>query len=504
MSCMKHVRHVLVAGLVFFFIVSTSHAGDGLYQAVADDGIILKMKRYRPTPDTDYNDGSQPVLLFSGIVCNMNEFMTHTPDDRIDDYKDMELPQPIAEWAVGDAFIEEDPMRYYSIAYYLWSKGYDPWFANYRGTGRGDFESDKGDNLTTLDVWAALDAPACIKKVYDETGIHPVIGGHSTGGLVSYCYLQGISFDKSELGKGYLPHLKFDTEVAKQRNSEIKGFIGLDPAAIPPFPDVGALRSLVYPLISRPIYLDLDYLFEDVVNPRIKDSRILITTIDAVFGMISGMHNFYDQFLGMFLPQEFDIFGYLNFWQVDNTHPYVEDYFARYGTSSVPLRAISQYVDFLINSTIREHWMNGEENADRKIGPEPNPGEDGYYYYKDNMNLLSVPAIVLLSYYDSLVESQEIIDDIMEAKTKTPHDAYYIVPDSSHVDVPVGLNAPTFSFPKIGAWLEDILATPEIPAQKELQSQPAVNRTIGQGEDNGSQEDDTAGGCFISNIWEFI
>ncbi len=45
--------------------------------------------------------------------------------------------------------------------------------------------------MTSLDTWAIYDTRAAIRKVYEVTGKHPVIGGHSTGGLVSYVYLQG-------------------------------------------------------------------------------------------------------------------------------------------------------------------------------------------------------------------------------------------------------------------------------------------------------------------------
>jgi len=54
----------------------------------------------------------------------------------------MKLPNAIAEWAQGDAVIEDDPMVYYNLSYYLWTQGYDVWLANYRGIGRGDFESE--------------------------------------------------------------------------------------------------------------------------------------------------------------------------------------------------------------------------------------------------------------------------------------------------------------------------------------------------------------------------
>ena len=36
-----------------------------------------------------------------------------------------------------EPYIKADKMRYYSLAHYLWLQGFDPWFVNYRDTGRG-------------------------------------------------------------------------------------------------------------------------------------------------------------------------------------------------------------------------------------------------------------------------------------------------------------------------------------------------------------------------------
>ncbi|HQP32019.1 MAG TPA: alpha/beta fold hydrolase, partial [Deltaproteobacteria bacterium] len=181
------------------WLADPAMAADGLFSTVTDDGVTLKMLRYRPVPGATFREDGQPVLLFPGIVCNMNAFLSHTPDERIHDYAGMTLPTPIADWAKDDPTIQADPMRYYSLAHYLWLKGYDVWLANYRGTGRGEFKSDKGNLMTNNDVWGILDVDACVKKVVEVTGKAPFIGGHSTGGFSCYAYLQGASFDLDEL-----------------------------------------------------------------------------------------------------------------------------------------------------------------------------------------------------------------------------------------------------------------------------------------------------------------
>lgn len=479
---MRQRRRVFLMALFAFLVwcsginhLKEASAADGLYKATTADGLELKMKRYRPDTDSAFNTGKQPILLFPGIVCNMNEFLSHTPDERIDDYADITLSRPLAEWAREDSYIEEDPMRYYSLAYYLWLKGYDPWFANYRGVGRNEFESDTGSLLTNLDIWACLDTPACIDKVYQVTGMPPIIGGHSTGGLVSYCYLQGVYMDKNDLGKDFVPHVKQSKALSEERNKMIKGFIGIDPANVPPMPDFVLINNAMWELMGLKIYIDVDYILDDILNPYIKDSRVFINTIDLMFGTISSLSKVAENVYGSAPAGLFDLIGAMNFWQVDNTHPYMEDFFTRYCFSSVTLRALSQYLDLAVFHSLREHWKNGEENVDKLHGEEVDPGNDGYYYYSKNINLMTVPSITLLSYYDSLVGWEQVVEDVLEKKTPHEYDEWHVVPDSSHIDIVGGLNAPLFSFPKIGAWLDKVCnGVPDVPDEEAVEDEVMI------------------------------
>ncbi len=471
------------------WLADPAMAADGLFSTVTDDGVTLKMLRYRPVPGATFREDGQPVLLFPGIVCNMNAFLSHTPDERIHDYAGMTLPTPIADWAKDDPTIQADPMRYYSLAHYLWLKGYDVWLANYRGTGRGEFKSDKGNLMTNNDVWGILDVDACVKKVVEVTGKAPFIGGHSTGGFSCYAYLQGASFDLDELRegarKGYTPHVKANPLLAAARNAMIKGFIALDPGLTPNVPQSIDV-PVMWQLFGQAAYLDLDTLMENVVNPLITDSDIMITTIDTVFDLISETNRAYGEYL--------DVIPCLDFWYMSNMHPFMNDFFARYACSSVYVRGLGQWGDIGLHMAIREFWRNGVENKDVVQAPEPDPGNDGYYYYDRNMDLLTIPTIAVLSYSDALVRAEDVITYLMEAKTYNAGDEYHLIPNSAHLDVICGLNAPYITFPLVGEWLDRECARQAAQAESGSSSTgPKAANAAG----SGSSEGGSGGACFI-------
>ncbi len=437
--------------LLICFFSHSAFAEDGVFTAITDDGVNLKMKRYRPSSTENFRDEGAPVLLFPGIMCNVNQFLTITPEERQSDYADMVLPEPVAKWAGEDPFIADDPMLYYSVAHFLWLKGYDPWFANYRGIGRGNLKSGRGNLLTTLDVWAIMDVQASIRKVIEVTQQNPFIGGHSTGGFLCYAYLQGTYFDSEELqtgyDSGYLPHVKSDPELARIRNSEVRGYIAIDPGLIPPLPT--AIDSPdMWALFNETYYLDFDWLMDKVVNPLITNSNVFTTSIDVIFGTIYTLDSYFGDYL--------KVFSQLDVWYPHNTHPNIDDFWIRYCFTSTYFRALSHWGDIGLHQAIREHWRNGVENLATVIGPDPDPGNDGYYYYDQHMANVSVPTIALLSHSSGLVISDDVINLLMDAKTPHEYDAYHHIPDTAHVDIVNGLNAPTITFPLIGEWLDTV------------------------------------------------
>ncbi len=426
-------------------------ASEDVHAVTTDDGITLKMLRYRPSPEAPFREGAQTVLLFHGILCNMNVYLEHTPEENKKHYAKIVLPSPLAAWALNDPFIKADPLRYYSLAHYLWLKGYDVWLANFRGMGRGELKSERGSTLHANDAWGVLDVDPCVKKVIAATGITPFIAGHSTGGFACQAYLQGAYFDQAELEEGYksgyIPHVRSNPALAAERNKLVKGYIALVPGTTPWVPGKIDTRFM-WKKFGRAEYWDIEQLLTRRVVPLTRNSMMVAGLVDWFFNDINA-DDLRPDTRGYWTP-------YLNLWNMNNCNPFVTDYFAKYGCGSVFVRGLGQWGDIGLNSRMREFWKNGAENKDVVKGPEPNPGADGYYYYDEHMNLISVPTLGILSYAGALSAADDTIKLLMQAKTRDPRDRYYFIPNTAHVDIICGLNAPYITFPYIGDWLDKL------------------------------------------------
>ncbi|MEM4509290.1 MAG: hypothetical protein QXY19_02670 [Archaeoglobaceae archaeon] len=425
-----------------------------IHVAKTEDNVKIKLLRYAP-PGERPNYGSQPIILFSGLVENMAEFLLHTPENLKGVYR-FKPPANLADWAKDDPRIQKDPMLYYSLAYYLWKKGYDVWLVNYRGTGCGDLKSEIGSKYTSLDVWAIYDVKAAITKVYEVTGKNPIIGGHSTGGLVSYVYLQGTKFVNTPacmVGQIWCKKVVSDEVLAKYRNGDLKneetviGVIAIDPAMIPPLPKI-IDNLFTWTLLDTPLYIDIRSFLETMaqIEPL---WRVTLLTEEILFRVLYKVNSIYGSYS--------EIITALTFTNPKNLNPYLQDFLLRYIFDSAYTPTFAQYADFGLKYTAREYFENGGKSHLIEP-PNPSPGMDGYYYYIHNMKKVKVPFVTVLSELDGLVKADQIIKDLMQAKTPHPLDRYYIVPNTGHVDLPFGLNAPTHMFPFIGHWLDDLQA----------------------------------------------
>ncbi len=449
---------------------------DGIHFAEAADGSKIGLYRYAPYVEKGkpaFNTTGTPVVLFTGITMNMNQYLSCTPSAMKAAYSGVYVPavKDAPEWAKKDGkyepYIEEDKMRYYSLAHFLWLEGYDPWLVNYRGTGRGAVRSvgTNSDDITTLDTWATQDAPAAIDFVCDKTKKDVFIGGHSTGGLVCYEYLQGAYMDygknRSAWAKkayyklcytlGYMPHVKSDAKLAEERNAKVKGFIGIDPAGVPDLPEWLLDTVPFWTLVGSKLFLPLDFLSDNLI--QLFPNKPLVGLVEGVFSLVnlasagnSTVSNF---------------FQYLNFWVVEKMDPCLEDWTVRYALGSAPIRGFGHYMDMGLNRTIREHYLNGKENylSPKLIfGVAGEKRNDGYYYYdkKANMGCMTVPAIVFSSDTGSLVSYKETEEYIMGRKTQHQYDQQILVNDSGHFDLAMGLDMPAGMFVQLGEWLKKV------------------------------------------------
>lgn len=410
-----------------------------IYNARTSDGVTIKVLRYH-APGKDFNNGGEPILLFPGIMENINQYLMYTTPD-IDEYFDPALPNNLEEWAQGDENIEEDPLLYYSVAYYLWKHGYDPWFANYRGVGYGSMKSSGGDTSTNIDDFAIYDVPAAVKKVYELTGQHPYIGGHSTGGFSSIIFLQGCKYS-------WTGHVYSDSWAVAERNGDregpetVKGFIGIEPAWIPSITsDLDIL--LVWMLLDTGLVIDtralVGLLLDLMETPIIGDlMEILIQVIFDILDIDIG-----------------DLFLLMNV-DITNTDVIGIYYFLVYAIDTVYFLTLAQYADYATFDRVREYYKNGWFNNFYIRPPQPRWG-DGYYYYDTNIYKFKVPAIFFFASHQDddldLVNRDKAISGIVEKKSNRDNDECYVV-HAAHVDLPGGLSAPVEMFPRLGTWLD--------------------------------------------------
>jgi hypothetical protein len=412
-------------------IPSPDVARDGLYRAVTEDGVTLALKRYRPNPESPFRTGAQPVIMMPGMLGNFYEFDMKTPDTQ---ELAVRLPDRLAPWAERDPLIRQDPMLYYSMAYALWAGGLDVWLANYRGQGRPPYESG-GRGGYSIDDLAVYDVPAVVSKVYEVSGKHPVWLGHSMGSTMAYMSLEGALFS-AETG-----HIVSSPDLVHERNAglgpqAIKGLVALDGPVVPSQSSMDTPAN--WALMAVPFYLDLRGLGSPAGSRRLVygAERLLWGTYRAL-----GRPNL-DSFNGLLA---------INVFNID---PAVNQFLGRFAMDGVSTHVLSQLADAGAQQRLREHFLNGPENKNPLSPPEPYPG-DGYYYYSDHLNLITLPALVIVDNTLDITAPADI-DRFYQAKTRHPADGFFRVPNTAHIDLVMGLNAPEITYPMILEWIQGL------------------------------------------------
>ncbi|MEM1671906.1 MAG: hypothetical protein QXY92_05775 [Archaeoglobaceae archaeon] len=226
------------------------------------------------------------------------------------------------------------------------------------------------------------------------------------------------------------------------------GVIALDPAMIPPLPQIMDTK-VGWALLDIPIYMDLRSLIETIAKSRL----LWNTTLLAMNFLYKVIEEAYYQY-----GDRCELIKALAMYATEDMNDALGDFAFRYIMDSIYTPTLVQYGDFGLRLTAREYFENGGRSY-LISPPYPKPGLDGYYYYYIyNMNKVQVPFITILSELPGLVEAEQIEKDLMGRKTPHPLDETWLIKGTGHLELPFGLKAPSEIFPKIGNWLDKMQA----------------------------------------------
>ena len=426
---MKKIQ-VLIIVLLIIFTVNLLAYEVVKEEAFTEDGVTIGIKRYK-------NEGGVPVILMHGIVQNLHC------------------------WDL--------PYQGHSLAVYLAERGYDVWLPNLRSHGPEPYKSsipEIGWNWN-VDDFAVFDVPAIIDKVIDTTGQLPFWIGHSMGGMIAYMYLEGVKYDYVKVDErwGWKKHgwwwkwekiediydwrIVCDEQLSQIRNNKLRGLITVGSPAKMDWEihlnlwnfwrylnpnDYWRYNFLVEEISKNPLVflvlknmdqiplsVILDFLTDDIENiPFIGPE--LATIIEWIAGNIS------DSFLGA------------QVWYAPNMTPDIAYTVLDYGVESISSNVLLQF----IKCAKYHNWQDFYDNDPMR---EP-------FVYSDNYDKITLPVLIITGDKDKLA-NWKIIRDELYSKISSQDKQFVLLENFGHVDMCVGINAPTVVYPLIENWLSN-------------------------------------------------
>jgi len=382
------------------------------YTARTADGVDLALKRYRPDEKAGFRKRGQPVILMPGMLCNINYFDVWIPPGK--SYSP-QLPS-LPDWARRDPYIKKDPMRYFSLAHYLWLQGYDVWLANYRGQGREPYMSGGAEKAYTPNDCGIYDLPAIVEKVYEVTRKHPIWIGHSMGAAMAYIYLEGATYVDGDRMK-----IVLDPALAAERNGgrgkqSLRGFVDLD----------GPVQAAGNPANNNPesyshlpAYIDMRYLLEN-------------------YGDLMGTVQYFSSLILWCLYRALGSpdLGFFNALLVCEPNNVVQDV----------LKYVATYVADGISGGVAA-VVTGNMNGNPDVPPEV------ANFYQNNLDKITLPALVVADGTKDLTDP-EGIRQVYVSKTRHKADKFFELPGTAHMDLVFGLKGPQTLFPEINRWIK--------------------------------------------------
>jgi pimeloyl-ACP methyl ester carboxylesterase len=357
-------------------------ADASLFEVTTEDGVTLRGKHYA-------REGGTPVILMAGFAGNgFNYDLAH-----------------------------EDC----NMALFLARRGYDVWVANFRGTGRVPFKSDRKDSPHPIEDLAVYDAPALAAEVARRTGRKPVLVGHSMGGVICYGFLQGLNYSDGPGG----PVLEPDAELSKERNEQVAAVVS-----------VAGPTCFKWPFGSRNYWM----LGSPPVRMMLRALRPLVAWTGSrtphvpIEPLINGLFKVAPR-LGQILLK----LALFNFLNIRNTTPetFVEAIMS--GGSDVSFTQLYQLIDAVIEQDFTGMTAAGGAGA-------------APHNFTERVDMISAPILFVAAENDAVDYRTLYHEGFMKVSSEKKD--YRCFLGFGHLDLLLGVEARNTVFPYVADWIE--------------------------------------------------